>query len=147
MTLTSTPPPTQPAAPETPRSGRAALITFRTTSIAFVLWTVLQGAWAGLFITGDVGMLKVHALSGNALSGLSVLVAVATVWTWRTRRTSVWPLPTSVVLMACLGVEGAVGRSRALAVHLPLALVIMTLGTVLAAWSFAAAPRRKATAE
>jgi hypothetical protein len=105
------------------------------------LGVLLQGLWAGLFLrrgaSGRDTWVAVHQHSGEATVTLALLATVAAVL-WLRHRTDL--LGGTVLLLVLLVVEYFLGRAGggSVAVHVPLALLIMGL----AVWLPVAARRR-----
>ncbi|MEU2712086.1 hypothetical protein [Streptomyces sp. NPDC007205] len=131
----------RPAVGEMP-SGRPAerprawpLTLLRTTSLLFVLDTLLQAALAGLFITGDVGFLDLHAANAQVLAALVLVEAAAALLVWRSMRGPAWPFALTVGLLVLVGAQMGLGAARMLGGHIPLALGVFGVGVVLAYWA------------
>ncbi|MFF7752770.1 hypothetical protein ACFZCP_26805 [Streptomyces sp. NPDC007971] len=114
---------------------RRALTVLRVASVAFLFDTLLQAALAGLFITGDVRFLDLHAANAQLLAALSVLEAVAALVVWRSLKGPAWPFTTAVGLVVLVAAQMGLGAARMLGGHVPLALAVFGAGTVLAWWS------------
>lgn len=123
----------RPGDGRTPR--RRALTVLRVASVAFLFDTLLQAALAGLFITGDVRFLDLHAANAQVLATLSVVEAVAALVLWRSSKGPVWPFTTAVGLVVLVAAQMGLGAARMLGGHVPLALAVFGAGTVLAWWS------------
>ncbi|MCE5291718.1 MAG: hypothetical protein LLG14_21110 [Nocardiaceae bacterium] len=104
---------------------------------------VLQGVWAGLFLREGEGYdeewIDVHGDGGLIALGLAILACAFGLLQLRARR---WLVALGLVYAALLAVEvylgGLVGETGGLAaIHIPLALVIVALGThlFLRSWS------------
>jgi hypothetical protein len=104
------------------------------------LGVLLQGLWAGLFLrrgTDGSTWVAVHQHSGEATVTLALLATIAAAL-WLRHRTDL--LGGTVLLLVLLVVEYFLGRAGggSVAVHVPLALLIMGL----AVWLPVAARRR-----
>ncbi|MET8030392.1 hypothetical protein [Streptomyces avermitilis] len=98
--------------------------------------TLLQAALAGLFITGDVGLLDWHAANASVLALLVALEAIAAFLVWRPGRGPIGPFLLAVGLLVLVGVQQAPGESRVLAGHVPLGMAIFGIGAALTYRSF-----------
>jgi hypothetical protein len=95
-----------------------------------------QAVFAGRFINGDYGAVATHS-TGAAVTGLVLLVeAVAAVLLWRPGRGPGWPIPAALGLFLLVGVQIALGFTRALAVHVPLGVTIIVLDTLMLVWAW-----------
>ena len=104
------------------------------------LGVLLQGLWAGLFLRQDADggtWVSVHQHGGEATVTLAVLATIAAAM-WLRHRSDL--LGGTVLLLVLLVVEYFLGRAGggSVAVHVPLALLIMGV----AVWLPAAARRR-----
>jgi hypothetical protein len=130
------------ATPETtipkPHPAWSALVGLTTLGV------LLQGLWAGLFLRRGAGgrdtWVSIHQHSGETTVLLALLATIAAVIWLRDRRDLLIP---TALLFVLLVVELVLGytiedSSNAVAVHVPLALLIMGL----AVWLPVAARRR-----
>jgi hypothetical protein len=105
-----------------------------------------QPVTAGLFVTGDVGMLDLHAL-GHVLI-LFVLLAqiVAAVLVWRPGRGPAWPIWASVGLLVLTEIQAGFGFVRMLDLHFPGGVLLLGLAVamVIGVWSPRLRVRRSA---
>ena len=108
------------------------------------LGILLQGLWAGLFLRPGAGgrqtWVAVHQHAGEAIAVVALLATIAAV-IWMRRSTAV--LVGTVLLLVLVVVQVLLGyaidgSANAVAVHVPLALVLMGL----AVWLPLAARRR-----
>ncbi|MGW3208289.1 hypothetical protein [Streptomyces sp. NPDC001135] len=145
MTDTSTQAPAPRPRPteEESHSGRAAersrtwpLTLLRTTSLLFLLDTLLQAALAGLFITGDVRFLDLHAANAQLVATIALFEAVAALLVWRSMRGPAWPGALAVGLVVLVGAQTGLGAARVLGGHVPLALGVFGVGVALACWAY-----------
>jgi hypothetical protein len=102
-----------------------------------------QPVLAGLFLTGDVDAITVHATVGMSLAAVSlVLIGVTLVYVLRRGR--LWVLPVVIALFLVVGLQIGLGFSRSLELHVPLGVAIATASGLLAVWVWspsAARPR------
>ncbi|OLZ65384.1 hypothetical protein AV521_32435 [Streptomyces sp. IMTB 2501] len=111
------------------------LTLLRATSLLFLFDTLLQAALAGLFITGDVGFLDLHAANAQVLAALSLVEAVAALLVWRSMRGPAWPFALALGLIVLVGAQMGLGAARMLGGHVPLALGVFGVGVALACWA------------
>ena len=108
----------------------------RITSSLAALLLFNQAVFAGQFLAGTFPALQTHR-NNATYAGLAVLAAgaAAALIRWPGRG-PLWPT------LACLGLFGliagqiALGFLRVLALHIPLGVVIILSGLLLAAWSW-----------
>jgi hypothetical protein len=131
---------------ETARRPRLTLWLLRITAAVQLVLVLAQPVLAGLFLTGDVDAIEVHAAVATALAFVYlVLVGIAVAYT--VVRGRLWVLPASVALLVAVGLQMAAGYTRALQFHIPLGVVIVTMSVLLAIWVWtpaAARPRGRA---
>ncbi len=129
----------------TARSGRPRLSLWllRGVVTAFLVMVLAQPVLAGLFLTGDVDAIGVHGVIGSALAAVGMgLVAVTLLYVLRRGR--LWVLPVAALMFVATGLQIGLGYSRALQVHVPLGVAIVTAAALLAVWAWspsAARPR------
>ncbi|MER6030963.1 hypothetical protein [Streptomyces sp. NPDC001851] len=111
------------------------LTLLRATSLLFVFDTLLQAALAGLFITGDVRFLDLHAANAQVLAVLVLVEAVAALLVWRSMRGPAWPFALTVGLVVLVGAQMGLGAARMLGGHVPLALGVFGVGVALSCWA------------
>ncbi|MEK8172905.1 hypothetical protein NKH77_39555 [Streptomyces sp. M19] len=97
---------------------------------------LLQAALAGMFVTGDVDMLDLHALNAQAVNVLAVLQVVTAVLLWRRNRGVRWPMAATVLLLVLVGVQQILGDQRVIAWHILVGTAIVGAQSVLVGWSF-----------
>ncbi|WP_369392359.1 hypothetical protein AB5J72_35835 [Streptomyces sp. CG1] len=134
QTTTPAPAPVEVATPHPWRRRAARLL--RTLSVLALFDTLLQAALAGLFITGDVGLLDWHAANASVLALLVALEAIAAFLVWRPGRGPIGPFLLAAGLLLLVGVQQALGHSRMLGGHVPLGMAIFGIGAALTYWSF-----------
>ncbi|MFF4361603.1 hypothetical protein [Streptomyces sp. NPDC001604] len=119
---------------EPPRTWPLTLL--RVTSLLFLFDTLLQGALAGLFITGDVRFLDLHAANAQLLAATALVEAVAALLVWRSMRGPAWPFALAVGLVVLVGAQMGLGAARMLGGHVPLALGVFGVGVALSCWAY-----------
>lgn len=149
MTEPLAPPATPPAAPEMPPGARVpgwAAWLLRVLTLLTAVLVLLQPVWAGLFVTGNVGMLGLHS-AGHIFISLALLVQmVAAVLVWRPGRGPAWPIWTTVGMFLLVGMQAGFGYARMLSLHIPLGVFTFGLAVamLIAAWSRRLRVRRSA---
>jgi hypothetical protein len=126
---------------ETARRPRLTLWLLRITAAVQLVLVLAQPVLAGLFLTGDVDAIEVHAAVATALAFVYlVLVGIAVAYT--VVRGRLWVLPASVALLVAVGLQMAAGYTRALQFHIPLGVVIAAMSVLLAIWVWTPAAAR-----
>ncbi len=139
---------TRPVTELRPPARTAALRAFSILNGLMLLGVVLQGLWAGGFIGHLDGAfwLQLHRLTAYVVVILALAAAILAVVTLRRHRAiAAWSagLFVLVAIQAELGHEIGDGAARSvIAVHVPVALLIMGLGVYL---SIAAARARQSS--
>jgi hypothetical protein len=122
---------------------RLSLLLLRILITAYLVAVLAQPVLAGLFLTGDVDAIAVHAAVGSALAAFGMVLIAATL-VYVLRRGRLWVLPAAVVLFLAVGLQIGMGYARALQIHVPLGVAIVTASILLAIWVWtpsAARPR------
>ncbi len=134
------------AAPTTRRSGApGAVRALRALSTLAVLSIVVQGATAGAYLSGNRAANAFHYAGAFAVHGLTALTLVAAVLVARRHGGPWWPTVLAAVVVAVGFVQALLGDLvlrgdyGLLAVHVPLAMLLLVGAAWLAAWSFARA--------
>lgn len=127
----------------TDRRPRLSLWVLRVTATVHLVLVLAQPVLAGLFLTGNVDAINVHAGVAGGL-GFTALALVAAAIAYVVRRGRLWVLPVMVVQFLAIGAQMALGFSRALGGHVPLGVAIVSVSVLLAVWVWtpaAAVPR------
>jgi hypothetical protein len=108
-----------------------------------VLW---QAVSAGLFVTGDVGLLTWHSATASFLYLLVLLQFVAAILVWRPGRGPAWPMAASLALFFLTFFQAGIGYGRVLSLHIPGGALLFGLTTamLIATWSSRLRVRRSA---
>ncbi len=125
--------------PDQVRSGY--LVGLRIVAVLSMLTILVQPVTAGLFVTGQVSYLSMHAAGAAFVMLLVVLQLVAAVLLWRPGHGSWTPMLFSVVEFVLVITQMVVGGSRALAVHLPLGVALFGAALLFAVWTFSRGAR------
>lgn len=124
---------------------RRSLTTLRVFAVVHSLALLVQPMLAGIYLSGEVGAIRVHEINGNILATLSIAqVVTAIVFRWKGKGRS-WPLHASLVILIAEIVQLQLGYLALLAVHLPLGVSIISMQILLTVWLFradAGQPRR-----
>jgi hypothetical protein len=116
---------------------------FRIVVTAEAVLAFNQAVFAGRFINGDYGAVASHS-TGAAITELVLMVeVVAAVLLWRPGRGPAWPILASLGLFLLVGVQIALGFSRALAVHVPLGVTVIALDILMLVWAWRYRPARR----
>lgn len=95
----------------------------RVTAPLVLLGTLTQGLLAGLFVTGDVGLLAVHSTVGSTIPLVALVQFLAALLDRRVRRrpgeAATWRLPVlSGFFLALVITQLGLGMARAVAPHM-----------------------------
>ncbi|RJL36199.1 hypothetical protein D5H75_01790 [Bailinhaonella thermotolerans] len=114
-----------------------AVWSLRGLVLAVTLLVLAQPVLAGLFVTGDVGMLGLHGAIASFLAALVFFQVVAAILVWRPGRGPAWPIGASVAGFVLVEAQSAAGYARAVALHIPLGVLLFGLSVALliAVWS------------
>ncbi|MGP9017709.1 hypothetical protein ACT1U9_04785 [Streptomyces sp. BR1] len=115
---------------------RWPIVVMRTVTCLFLLLVLVQPVLAGLFITGDTDMLRLHALNATFISTASWLNVGAAAAVWRFGRGPLWPVGLTLVIGGLVEAQSGFGYSRTLALHLPLGVGLTAAATALTYWVF-----------
>jgi hypothetical protein len=96
-----------------------------------------QPVLAGLFVTGDVGMLRIHSTIAGFITTLLFFQFVAAILLWRPGRGPSWPIWASLAFFLVAEVQGALGYARTVSLHIPLGVLLFGFAVVMviATWS------------
>ncbi|MEU6209598.1 hypothetical protein ABZ891_06760 [Streptomyces sp. NPDC047023] len=100
-----------------------------------LLCALLQAALAGLFVTGDVGMLDLHGMNAGLVILLALVQTVNAVLLWRRDRALRWPVAVTGGLFLLAAVQQMLGDARAIALHILLGTVIVAADAALVYWT------------
>ena len=130
MTTAQTDAPARPAGAAWPRW------VFRVAATLAAVMLFDQAVFAGQFLSGIYPALDVHRENAT-YAGISVVVAaVAAVLQFRPGRGPWWPIAAYLGLFGLIGLQILFGFSHALAVHIPLGVVIILIAVALAVWGW-----------
>ncbi|WP_424887198.1 hypothetical protein [Streptomyces sp. XH2] len=112
----------------------------RVVAVLVLLDTLAQAALAGLFVTGDLGLLAWHAANAGVLSALTVVQTAVALVVRRAARGPLWPAVASGVLVVLVSAQQGLGEARLLAGHMPLGMAVFGCATALVYWAFTHRP-------
>lgn len=114
----------------------------RIVATLHVLSLLAQGVLAGLFVTGDVGMLELHEVNGHLASAWLFLQLVYVVLLWRPGRGPSWPIWATVMLTGIEQGQIGLGYAGDIGYHIPVAMLLIALSAMMAAWTWTGLTRR-----
>ena len=120
----------------TSTAGATATRALRVVATLSVLMIVLQGVSAGEILSRNRSAESLHfggAIVVHVLTGLTALVAVLIA---RRERGPWWPTAIAVVVFAVGFAQAAIGEAGILAVHVPLAMLLLVGAVTVMLWSF-----------
>ena len=134
MSVPHAPVATSPVPPPVPGWAVWTLRALTTLVTALIL---VQPVLAGLFVTGDVGMLEMHSMTASILVAVIFLQLVAAILVWRPGRGPAWPAGACAALFVTAELQSGMGYARLVAVHIPLGVLLFGLSVALlvAVWS------------
>ena len=109
---------------------------FRIVVTAQAVLAFNQAVFAGRFINGDYGAVATHSTGAGIVEAVLMLEVVAAVLLWRPGRGPGWPILAALGLFLLVGVQIALGFTRALAVHVPLGVTIIVLDILMLVWAW-----------
>ena len=125
----------------TPARPRITLWLLRIAATVYLVLVLAQPVLAGLFLTGNVDAIEMHATVADVLAfGALGLIGVAIAYV--VARGRVWVLGAAVLLLVAVGAQMAFGYTRALQFHIPLGVAIVTASVLLAIWVWTPAAAR-----
>jgi hypothetical protein len=92
-----------------------------------ILLIFVQASFAGQFLGGSGNALERHELLGSALATIAILQLIAAILVWRPGRRSALPILLTFIEFVLVVFQITWGYERELALHVPNALVILTL--------------------
>jgi hypothetical protein len=101
-----------------------AVWSLRTTALLASLLVLTQAVLAGLFVTGDVGMLELHSVNAGLVISIAFLQLIAAVLVWRPGRGAVWPIWASAAVFALAEAQAGFGYARLVSAHIPLGVAL-----------------------
>jgi hypothetical protein len=117
-------------------AGAGALRGLRVVATASVLFIVLQGVTAGEILSRNRMAVSLHYFGAFVVHALTALTAVAAYVMLRQRGGPWWPTAVAAVIFVVGFVQAAVGKAGILAVHVPLAMLLLVGSVLVMGWSF-----------
>jgi hypothetical protein len=144
----TTPVASPPARAETATVAGWTVWSLRWLTLIVTLLVLVQPVLAGLFVTGDVGMLDLHSINASFLTVFAFLQIVAAILVWRPGRGPAWPIWASVAGFLLAEAQAGLGYARVVSAHIPLGVALFGLWVALliAVWS-PGLRRRRSTGE
>jgi hypothetical protein len=121
---------------------RATLWTLRGVTAVHTAIVIGQPVLAGLYLSGDVDALSIHASDGDLLLLVSFVQVVVALTYFLAGRGRSWPASSSVALFLAEGLQIGMGYSRQLAIHIPLGVGIVVAQMLFTVWVFGRSARR-----
>ena len=118
-------------------TGAGALRTLRVVSTLSVVFFVVQGLTAGEILSRSRVAVSLHFAGAFAVHAFTALTAVAAFVVMRQRQTSSWPTAVAAAVFVLGFAQAALGNAGILAVHVPLAMLLLVGAVLVMAWSFA----------
>jgi hypothetical protein len=116
--------------------GPAVLVrTLRITAALSVLTVIWQGATAGELLAQHPVALQYHSAGAIVLHVFTALTAIAAFLLWRRSHTPLWPTVLAAVVFVATICQAALGDGGIMALHVPLALLLMLGSAWLLTWS------------
>lgn len=129
-----------------PGPGRALVRAIRIVASLGLFCALLQAALAGLFVTGDVGMLDMHAMNAGLVILLALVQVINTIVLWRRDRTLRWPVAVTGTLLVLAATQQVLGDARVIALHILLGTAIVAADAALVCWAVTLRPASPAAA-
>jgi hypothetical protein len=120
--------------------GKGLVGSIRTVAVLALTCTLLQAASAGLFVTGDVGMLDLHGMNAGLVILMTLAQTVNTVLLWRRDRALKWPMAAAVTMIVMVGAQQVMGDERVIAWHILLGTALVGVKTAMLCWAFTLRP-------
>jgi hypothetical protein len=99
----------------------------RPLRVALLLHAALilaQAAFAGQFLGGDAGWVRVHEANAGIIQLAAFVQLVLAILVWRPGRGPGWPALASLALLLAEELQTGFGYARLLALHVPLGVAI-----------------------
>jgi hypothetical protein len=119
------------------RTASSGTVTaLRVTSVLSVLVIVVQGVTAGEILVRSASAEMLHSLGAYGVHVFGGLAAIAAVLVVRATGARPWPWIVAAVVFVVGFVQAALGSGGVMAVHVPLAMVLLVGAVWVAVWSF-----------
>lgn len=119
-----------------PRKRRWPTGLFRLTTTAAAVLAFNQAVYAGQFLSGSYGALRLHR-DGSTYTMAVIAATVVAAVLWRTvGRGPTWPIPATIALAALTALQTFLGYRLVIAVHIPLgvAVILLLAAVTVAGW-------------
>jgi hypothetical protein len=114
-----------------------AVWSLRVLVLLVAVLVLLQAVLAGLFVTGDVGLLEAHSANAGLVTALAFLQVVAAILLWRPGRGAAWPIWVTLASFVLVEAQAGFGYARLVALHIPMGVALfgLSVGLVVAVFS------------
>lgn len=109
----------------------------RVAAVLFAVSVLAQSVFAGLFVTGDVGMLDMHGVNAAAVAVAAVIWIVTAILLAVKNRDARRLIIMGVAALVITVAQMALGGSRILWLHIPLGVGMFAMGLRMVAAAFA----------
>lgn len=89
------------------------------SAVLVAVFVLLQPVLAGLFVTGEVGMLGLHSVNADVIALLVVIQLVVAILVWRPGRGPSWPIWISLAYLVLVEAQAGFGYARLVSLHIP----------------------------
>lgn len=133
----ATTPVTSPASPEPPTDALPGIVPgwavwmLRVIVLLIAVLVFLQPVFAGLFVTGDVGMLRMHSTMAGFINLLVFFQFIAAILLWRPGWGPSWPIWASLAFFLAAEAQSALGYARTVSLHIPAGVLLFGIATVM----------------
>jgi hypothetical protein len=121
----------------TKRAVPVTLWALRLAGVMFALAVLGQAVFAGLFVTGDLGMLTMHQVNAVVVVASALLWILAAIVLAVADRAPARLVVLGVIALVLTVAQMAVGGSRVLWLHIPMGVGMFALAVRLVAVAFA----------
>lgn len=127
----------KPITARSQRWNRAIMGSLRVLFLLFLIDMLVQVVLAGLFITGDVALLKWHDNNANIfLSTLLFFALIPALLLWRPARGTSGPIWWILVLFLLIEAQKTLGYLRLIEWHIPVGVAIFGISVGLVVWAY-----------
>lgn len=118
------------------------LALWRVWMLLFSLGMLAQVGFAGSYLQGTYDAIAWHGITAGILSTGPMLMGAFATLHVLVARGPLWPVLASLGLLAAVFAQIAIAYSRALVVHVPLGVLLVTAVLAMTWWVFSPAARR-----
>ena len=101
------------------------LTALRVVAVLHALSMALQPILAGMFLSGQDGMIDVHAMNGMIVAVVCLVQTIFALVLWRRGKVARAIFATSLALFVLEGLQIAFGYQHTLWIHIPLGTMLM----------------------